>query len=122
FVRGAGDRPWCDHLRARLRYSLQPSAVHRTRTSRRQRTRGDFVGDRWGETHGALDCNGHGTHVAAVAAGAESGVAREARVRALRVTGCDGSGTVNAALDAIDWVTANAEKPAVVLISADYND
>jgi subtilisin family serine protease len=40
---------------------------------------GDYVGDDWGKMHGAMDCLGHGTHVAALAAGKTFGVAPEPR-------------------------------------------
>jgi subtilisin family serine protease len=38
------------------------------------------------------DCDGHGTHIAATAAGGEVGVAASAVVHPVRVLGCDGGG------------------------------
>lgn len=43
----------------------------------------------------ASDCDGHGTHVASVAAGRTVGVAKEANVVAVKVLDCDGSGTIS---------------------------
>ena len=50
------------------------------------------------------DCNGHGTHVASTAAGTTYGVAKGAKVHAVRVLNCQGSGTTDAILGALDWV------------------
>lgn len=63
------------------------------------------------------DCNGHGTHVAGSAAGASYGIARKATIYALRVLGCDGSGTNSGVIAGVDWVTKNAKKPAVANLS-----
>lgn len=51
------------------------------------------------------DCNGHGTFVASVAAGSTAGVAKAAKVRAARVLGCDGTGTLSAVIAAINDIT-----------------
>ncbi len=59
------------------------------------------------------DCNGHGTHVAGTAVGTIYGVAKKATVHAVRVLGCDGSGSNSGVIAGVDWVTANAIKPAV---------
>lgn len=60
------------------------------------------------------DCNGHGTHVAGTAAGTRYGVAKRATVHAVRVLDCGGSGSNADIIAGIDWVRANAIKPAVV--------
>jgi subtilisin family serine protease len=65
----------------------------------------------------ADDCHGHGTHVAGTIGGAATGVAKGVKVVALRVLGCDGWGDYAGIIAAIDWVTANAAKPAVVNLS-----
>jgi len=65
----------------------------------------------------ASDCHGHGTHVAGTTAGGEYGVAKKAKVVSVRVLGCDGSGPNDVIGKAIDWVTANAVKPAVANMS-----
>jgi subtilisin family serine protease len=43
----------------------------------------------------AEDCDGHGTHVASVGAGRTVGVAKEASVVAVKVLGCQGSGSIS---------------------------
>lgn len=59
------------------------------------------------------DCNGHGTHVAGTAVGTRYGVAKKATIRAVRVLGCSGSGSNEGVIAGVDWVAANAVKPAV---------
>lgn len=63
------------------------------------------------------DCNGHGTHVASTATGTKYGVAKGAKVVAVRVLDCAGNGTYTQVISGINWVTANAVKPAVANLS-----
>lgn len=65
----------------------------------------------------ADDCHGHGTHVAGTVAGSSHGVAKNATIVAVRVLNCQGSGTNAQVIAGIDWVTANAVKPAVANMS-----
>jgi subtilisin family serine protease len=65
----------------------------------------------------ASDCHGHGTHVAGTVAGTTYGVAKRATVHPVRVLNCSGSGTTSGVIAGIDWVRANATKPAVVNMS-----
>lgn len=67
--------------------------------------------------NGTSDCDGHGTAVAGVAAGSTFGVARSAQVVPVRVLDCEGTGTLSGVLSGIDWVTANAQLPAVANLS-----
>ncbi|MCG5441435.1 S8 family serine peptidase [Micromonospora sp. NIE79] len=60
------------------------------------------------------DCHGHGTHVAGTAVGTTYGIAKKAGVVAVRVLNCQGSGTNDDLIAGINWVRANAQKPAVV--------
>ncbi|WNV90528.1 S8 family peptidase [Umezawaea sp. Da 62-37] len=69
----------------------------------------------------ATDCNGHGTHVAGTVAGKTYGVAKKARIVSLRVLGCDGTGSFEGIISAIDWVTSNGVKPGVVNMSLGGN-
>lgn len=64
-----------------------------------------------------FDCDGHGTFVAGTAAGATYGIARQARVVAVRVFDCQGYSSWSQVIAAVDWVTANAQPPAVVNMS-----
>ncbi|MFD7434301.1 S8 family peptidase [Streptomyces sp. NPDC059861] len=73
----------------------------------------DFVGG----DKSAGDGNGHGTHVAATVAGRSLGVARRARVVAVRVLDNAGEGTTAQVIAGIDWVTRHARKPAVANLS-----
>jgi len=63
------------------------------------------------------DCNGHGTHVASTAAGTRWGVAKQATVHALRVLNCNGSGSTSDIIEALDWLAANHQSPAVANLS-----
>jgi subtilisin family serine protease len=65
----------------------------------------------------ADDCNGHGTHVAGTVGGTRYGVAKRVSLVAVRVLGCTGRGTTAGVIAGIDWVTANAVKPAVANMS-----
>ena len=63
------------------------------------------------------DCNGHGTHVAGTIGGATHGVAKAVRLRGVRVLSCGGSGSISSTLAGVNWVRANAVKPAVANMS-----
>ncbi len=65
----------------------------------------------------AQDDNGHGTHVAGIAAGTKYGVAKHATVWGVRVLNGQGSGTISGVIAGVDWVTAHAVKPAVANMS-----
>lgn len=68
------------------------------------------------------DCNGHGTHVSGTAVGTVYGVAKKATVHPVRVLGCNGSGANSGVIAGVDWVTANALKPAVANMSLGGGD
>ncbi|WAL94594.1 S8 family peptidase [Streptomyces sp. Je 1-369] len=67
----------------------------------------------------AQDGNGHGTHVATTIAGTTYGVAKKAKIVAVRVLDNNGSGTTAGVVAGIDWVTSNhaAGAPAVANMS-----
>ncbi|MEV4280164.1 S8 family peptidase [Actinoplanes xinjiangensis] len=65
----------------------------------------------------ADDCNGHGTHVAGTVGGGAYGVAKGVQLVGVRVLNCEGSGTTAQVVAGIEWVTANAVKPAVANMS-----
>ena len=73
----------------------------------------DFVGGN------GSDCNGHGTHTAGTIGSKTYGVAKKVKLVGLKVLGndCSGNGPDSAAVDAIEWVTTNAVKPAVANMS-----
>lgn len=80
---------------------------------------GDFVHDAASSSGGA-DCHGHGTHLAGILVGRDTGVASGARLFSLRVADCTGRGSPRALLEAAAWLQAHAVRPAVVLISLQY--
>lgn len=65
----------------------------------------------------ASDGNGHGTHVAGTIAGAAHGVAKKAKIVAVRVLDDSGSGTTEQVVAGIDWVTKNHQGPSVANMS-----
>ncbi|GAA4335449.1 serine protease [Streptomyces venetus] len=65
----------------------------------------------------AGDGNGHGTHVAGTIAGAAHGVAKKAKIVAVRVLDDNGSGTTEQVIAGIDWVTKNHRGPSVANMS-----
>jgi len=83
--------------------------------------------DRWGRATGkecsptsrtcGADGQGHGTHCAGTVAGKVYGVAKGAKVHAVKVLGDDGSGSSAGVLAGMDWVATNAQKPAVASMS-----
>jgi aqualysin 1 len=68
---------------------------------------------------GTSDCNGHGTHVAGTIGGSVHGVAKGVGLTAVRVLGCNGSGSTSGVIAGVDWVTGNhaAGQPAVANMS-----
>jgi len=67
----------------------------------------------------AVDCNGHGTHVAGTVGGSTYGVAKAVRLVAVRVLDCKGAGATSAVIAGVDWVTAHHRpgQPAVANMS-----
>jgi aqualysin 1 len=66
----------------------------------------------------AGDCNGHGTHVAGTIGGSSYGVARQVRLIAVRVLGCNGSGSWSGVIAGVDWAAGHhGTGPAVMNLS-----
>jgi subtilisin family serine protease len=65
------------------------------------------------------DCDGHGTHVAGLAAGTTYGAAKLANIISVRVFDCAGDGTTSGIIEAINWINARhtPSTPAVVNMS-----
>ncbi|BCL82212.1 ricin-type beta-trefoil lectin domain protein [Ktedonobacteria bacterium brp13] len=63
------------------------------------------------------DCAGHGTAIAGIIGGTTWGVAKNAKLYSLRNLSCTNVPATSLGMSAIDWVTANAQRPAVVNIS-----
>jgi subtilisin family serine protease len=66
---------------------------------------------------GVEDCHGHGTHVAGILGGSTYGVAKRVTLHPVRVLNCGGNGTTSGVIAAVEWITANHVKPAVVNLS-----
>ncbi|KAG7487738.1 hypothetical protein MATL_G00026620 [Megalops atlanticus] len=68
----------------------------------------------------ASTCDSHGTHTAGIINGRDSGVARGASVRSVRVLNCQGKGTVSGALAGMEYVRASLlaqpYSPLIVLL------
>lgn len=92
----------------------------------------DFVGridtgfDFIEEDDSPQDCNGHGSHTAAIALGTTFGVAKRATLHALRVLDCDGFGTLSNVLRALEWIAAYpvpaSRKVASLSLGGAYNN
>lgn len=111
-------------LDSSFQYSATGSGVHAYVIDSGIRTthqdfggRASVAGDWVGDGQNGNDCYGHGTHIAGIIGGTTYGVAKDVRLHALRVLGCDGSGSTSNLIAAINWVTANRIKPAVANIS-----
>jgi subtilisin family serine protease len=66
---------------------------------------------------GTGDCDGHGTHVSATVGGTTWGVAKGVQLVPVRVLDCNGSGSTSGIIAGLDWIVANARKPAVANMS-----
>ena len=71
---------------------------------------------------GNKDCNGHGTHVAGTVAARDNatdvvGAAPGTKLTGVKVLDCSGSGSTSQVIKGVDWVTANAQRPAVANMS-----
>jgi serine protease len=68
------------------------------------------------------DCDGHGTSVAGTVAAKDNskgvvGAAPDAPLTGVKVLGCDGTSSASEVIKGVDWVTANAKKPAIATLS-----
>lgn len=78
--------------------------------------------DSWSDdTDATPDCTSasHGTHVAGILGGRQYGVAKNVRLVAVKIMGCDEYADITEAsvIAGIDWVAANAIRPAVANMS-----
>jgi serine protease len=62
------------------------------------------------------DCDGHGTHVAGTIGGKDYGVCKHCRLIAVKVLGCDGSGSSSGVISGINWVISHAQSTGVPLV------
>jgi serine protease len=66
------------------------------------------------DAYGTDGCGNHGTHVAGIVGGAKYGVAKSVTLHSVRVFDCTGVTSTAAIISAVDWITANVVRPAVV--------
>ena len=66
------------------------------------------------------DCDGHGTHVAGLAAGSTVGVATRARLIAVRVLDCNGDGEVADVVNALQWVRAHHRSGVAAIVNLSF--
>jgi len=76
----------------------------------------------WGANYAGdgknTDCNGHGTHVAGTVGGTLYGIAKQVSIIAVKVLGCDGSGTNAGVISGIQYAANNRKgKPSVANMS-----
>lgn len=71
----------------------------------------DFIGG------DGSDCTSHGTLVAGIVGGVNVGVAKQVSLVALKVFGCSSDTETSIVIAALDWIAANAVRPAVVNLS-----
>ncbi len=79
--------------------------------------RATFGFDAFNDGQNGKDCQGHGTHVAGTVGGTTFGLAKQVRLKAVRVLNCAGGGSVSSMAAGVDWVTANASGPSVANMS-----
>ncbi|HSG39535.1 MAG TPA: S8 family peptidase, partial [Thermoanaerobaculia bacterium] len=60
---------------------------------------------------------GHGTHVAGIVGGRRFGVAKQATLHPVRVCNRNGSCNQSWVISGLDWIAANAQRPAIVNMS-----
>jgi hypothetical protein len=75
-------------------------------------------------TYGNTDCNGHGTHVASLAAGVGYGVATAALIYPVNIMSCTGTGTVYSLAKGVTWIINQmtiTKKRSIVNLSIESN-
>ena len=66
------------------------------------------------------DCDGHGTHVAGLAAGSTVGVATQARLISVRVLDCKGDGEVTDVVNALQWVRTHHRSGVAAVVNLSF--
>lgn len=68
------------------------------------------------------DCQGHGTHVASIAAGETRGAAPDATINSIRVThNCTGDGYASDIIEAFEWIIDNGQPNSIINFSMDFS-
>ena len=72
----------------------------------------DAIDKLTGSSRRGEDCQGHGSHCAATAAGKTYGVAKKAHIYSLRALGCNGSGAVSGIVEGMDFIAKQVDEGA----------
>jgi subtilisin family serine protease len=86
------------------------TGVRKTHSEFKGRIEGGFNAMDEKDPNGYDDKNGHGTHVAGTAVGATFGVARAAKLVAVKVLGDDGRGSISTLVNGIKWVVNRVQE------------
>jgi hypothetical protein len=76
--------------------------------------------DAFGQNLDQTDCNGHGTHVAAVAAGDVHGVAPGATIVPIRILNCSSQGNTGTLAAGIDWILDNHPRDKLGIVNMSF--
>ncbi|MFC7616595.1 S8 family serine peptidase [Actinokineospora soli] len=79
--------------------------------------RATFGFDAFSDGQNGKDCQGHGTHVAGTVGGTTFGLAKQVKLKAVRIMNCTGNGSISTMAAGVDWVAANASGPSVANMS-----
>jgi subtilisin family serine protease len=60
------------------------------------------------------DCSGHGTHVAGIIAGINTGLAKEAMIYSMKILECGKVASDDDIISAMEWIVEHHQKPAIV--------
>ena len=80
----------------------------------------DPVDSATGSYQQGSDCDGHGTHVASLAAGRVYGAAKKTRIYSVRVLNCYGSGSLSTIISGINYAAEKASetgRPSIISMS-----
>jgi hypothetical protein len=81
------------------------SGIRASHTQFGGRVRSEQGFDGPGDGYGTGDCEGHGTHIAAIIGGSDYGVARRVTLHPVRVFGCAGRTPTDMVIAGVEWVT-----------------
>mmetsp|Transcript_13943 Transcript_13943/g.24421 ORF Transcript_13943/g.24421 Transcript_13943/m.24421 type:complete len:629 (-) Transcript_13943:77-1963(-) len=78
---------------------------------------GEMIECRQNDHRCAQDGNGHGTHAAGTVGGRKYGVAKASTLHSVKILSDAGRGRMSYLIQALDWVVANGQRPAIFTAS-----